>query len=142
MRIEEALRMIAPGEHPLWPWAAGARLSTLLALGRIEEAHRLGMHELETASAVRLQVMKDHIELPVALIEAALGNFASACERLDRVSERRRGMEMQGVTLGWVYEASTRRFGDGRCTQLQSQPPSLRTAIPQSRRRSLACSQV
>jgi hypothetical protein len=107
-RIEDALRMITAGEHPLWPWAAGSRIAILLALGRIEEAHRLGLRDLEIAGAVGLQVMKDHLELPLALVEAARGSFTSACERLDAMNERRRHMQMQGVTLGWGYEARAR----------------------------------
>jgi serine/threonine-protein kinase len=107
-RVEETLSMIAPGEHPLWPWAVGCRLTTLLALKRTEEAYALAKREFETATVVGLQVMKDHIELPLALIEAELGHFDSACERLDRISSRRADTHMQGVTLGWAYEARAR----------------------------------
>jgi tetratricopeptide (TPR) repeat protein len=115
-RIEDALRMIVPGEHPLWPWVVGSRLTTLLALGRAEEAHALALRELAAASAVGLDVMKGHIEIPFALIEAKLGRYDSACERLDRLNNHRSAMNMQGVTLGWGYEARARvalSMGDG-----------------------------
>ena len=75
---------------------------------------------------VGLQVMKDHIEVPLALIEAELGRFDSACERLDRMNRRRAELQMQGVTLGWGYEArACSRAGDGRCPRLQCQRAEL-----------------
>jgi tetratricopeptide (TPR) repeat protein len=108
VKIDEALQLITAGEHPLWPWMIGSRLTTLLTLERTQEAHAFAVRALETANSVGLEVMRDHIEIPLALIEAKLGNFASACERLDRMNARRHGLGMQGVTLGWVYEARAR----------------------------------
>jgi hypothetical protein len=99
---------VEPGEHPLWPCLAGARLRSLLALGRVHEAHALGLREYERAEAVGLQIMKDYIILPLALCEAELGDYATAQKRVDEMIAGRLAANVQGVALGWAYEARAR----------------------------------
>jgi hypothetical protein len=50
----------------------------------------------------------DHIEIPLALADAKLGDVHLAGERLDRILARREAERMEGVVLGWVYEARAR----------------------------------
>jgi hypothetical protein len=84
------------------------QLLSLLALERFEEARATGERQLVVAERIGLSVMADHIRVPLALAEARLGYFASACARLDAASSKRLASGMQGVVVGWVYEARAR----------------------------------
>jgi len=104
----EALSHIRPGQSPLWAWIHGGLLQSLLSLGRIEEAREHALRALQAADAVGLDVLKDHIEMPLALAEARLGQHASACERLDRCIESRQEQNADGTLLGLDYERRAR----------------------------------
>jgi hypothetical protein len=106
--IDRMREQVKPGEHPLWPWATSTWLGSLIELERYADARVFALRELETAERVGLEVMRDHIEVPLALAEAKLGDFESACARLDRIIPERLGSGMQGVVVGWAYEARAR----------------------------------
>jgi tetratricopeptide (TPR) repeat protein len=105
---ERALALAPPGEHPTWPWIASCKLETLLAQGRYAEAREAGERYLEQARAIGLGVMADHVEVPLALAEARLGEHARAAARLDAVILARQALGSRGLNLGWAYEQRAR----------------------------------
>jgi tetratricopeptide (TPR) repeat protein len=107
--IERAHELVQPGEHPVWPWLVTSRLFVLLAQGRYEEAHAIGVRGAETAARMGLTVLlRGNIDVPLALVEAKLSDFASACARIERRIEERVARGMHGVALGVLHEMRAR----------------------------------
>jgi tetratricopeptide (TPR) repeat protein len=106
--IERTRELVRPGEHPVWPWLVTSWLLTLLAQGRYDEAREIGLREIETANRVGLRATRGNIEMALALAEAKLGDFASACGRVERLIEQRMGRDTLGVALGGLHEARAR----------------------------------
>lgn len=105
---DSALAMVRPGEHSLWVWLVSARLFTLFAMGRYDEACAEGYRELETSVHLRLGITTLAIELPLALNEAKRGDFEGACRRLDAVIATGDAFGLQGVSVGTRHEARAR----------------------------------
>jgi hypothetical protein len=80
----------------------------MLGLGRFEEVRERGRAALEASLEIGLDVLQDHMELPVALAEAKLGEHASACARIDHIIEKHHKMETDGLPIGWAYEERAR----------------------------------
>lgn len=106
--LERAADLVRPGMHPVWPWLVTSRLFTLLAQGRYEEARVIGLGALETAEQLGLLVMRGNIDVPLALVEAKLGDFASACARMEQMIDARVARDANGVALGSVHEMRAR----------------------------------
>ena len=106
--VESGLRMVNPGQHPAWPWLALSRLLTLFAQGRYDEVRAIALHELATADRVGLTVIRGNLDVPLALAEARLGDFGSACARIERMIEARMARGMYGVALGMLHEIRAR----------------------------------
>jgi hypothetical protein len=104
----EALSQMRPGQSPLWAWIHGCELRATVSLGNFADAVERGRAALEASLDAGLDVLQDHIELPVALSEAKLGEHASACERLDRIIEKHHRIGSDGLPLGWAYEERAR----------------------------------
>src|SRR5262249_26064991 len=100
--LEQAADQVKAGEHPLSPWFMSTRLFALIGVGRHEEARDVAERELVVAHEAGLEVMADHVSIPLAIADAKLGNFQAARERLDRVIPARLGSGMQGVVVGWA----------------------------------------
>jgi hypothetical protein len=66
------------------------------------------LRAVDTAEAIGLRVMRAHIEAPLAVAEAKLGDVERAVERLERGIRLREDYGLQGVALGWVYEVRAR----------------------------------
>jgi hypothetical protein len=107
-QFDVLMQAIEPGEHPLWPWIAGGRLNALIGLDRLDIARADGTRDLALAREVGLEQLGDHVEMPLALVEAKCGDFASACRRVDRIIAEREELGLDGVVLGWVFEARAR----------------------------------
>jgi len=106
--LAQAQAMCKPGEHPLWPWVRSGWLLSLCGLGRYAEARETGLVDHAIANRIGLLIMRDHIDVPLALAEAKLGDFASACARLDAALPRRANERIGGLALGWLNEARAR----------------------------------
>jgi tetratricopeptide (TPR) repeat protein len=106
--LEQVRAQTRPGEHPLWPWVMSSWLLSLFALERYDEARAIAERELIVAEQIGLNVMSDHVRVPLALAEAKLGDLDGACRRLDDVIPKRLASGMQGVVIGWVFEARAR----------------------------------
>jgi len=104
----DALTKIRPGQSPVWAFIQGGLLQSLLSLGRLEETREHALRALEEAQPIGLDVLLDHIEMPLALAEAKLGLHASACERVDRCIASRQAQDADGTLLGRDYEHRAR----------------------------------
>jgi tetratricopeptide (TPR) repeat protein len=106
--LDRALAMVQPGRHPTWAWIAGSRIEVLMHLGREEEAKRAGLRYMEEGTAAGLLEMRDHLNVPLALAEAKLGEYDAALERLDETIRTREELGSTGLNLGWAYETRAR----------------------------------
>lgn len=106
--VERALAATQAGVHPVWPWAAGCEVECLRELRQLTAAREIGLELVREAADAGLRVMRDHVEVFVSLVEAELGEFDSAVERLDRGIAYRERFGMLGLNIGWSYEARAR----------------------------------
>jgi hypothetical protein len=106
--LDRAHQEVQPGDHPIWPWLVSCRLFTLLAQGRYQEARAIGLEAVDTANRVGLTGMRGNLDVPLALNEAKLSDFASACARIDPIIEARMATGSRGVALGSMHEARAR----------------------------------
>jgi hypothetical protein len=106
--IERAHEQVRPGEHPVWPWLVASSVFTLLAQGRYEQARQIGLRGVETAERVGLTIVRGNIDMPLALAEAKLSDFASACARLERLIAERMDRGWGGIALGLMHELRAR----------------------------------
>jgi hypothetical protein len=105
---DESLEQLRAGDHPLWAWAVSGRIAALLGLERTREARAYAERELETARAIGLGLLRQHVEIHLALAEAKLGGFRLARERLDAISAERERLGIGGASMGWLYEVRAR----------------------------------
>jgi hypothetical protein len=91
-----------------WLSASTAALSTLLDLGRVDEARARGERVLEQCSALEIGISSQPIACELAVAEARSGEAVQAIDRVERViaDQRRRGVS--GLQLGASYEARAR----------------------------------
>jgi tetratricopeptide (TPR) repeat protein len=106
--IERAHQQVRPGDHPIWPWLVTSNLYTLFAQGRYEHARSLGLDAIDTACSVGLTGMRGNLDVPLALAEAKLGDFARACARVEHMIDERTASGTKGVALGMMHEARAR----------------------------------
>jgi hypothetical protein len=106
--IEESLAAMDPAGHPIWPDAAGAHVTILLAAGRADEARTVG--EAYVAEALRrdLGYETSYVRMPLAVAHARLGAAADASRHCDVVDEVFRALETRGMNLGLACEARAR----------------------------------
>ena len=104
----QGLRDIRAGQHPVWPWVAGSEIECMRGLEQLQQARSVGLKHIEEAAAAGLRLMRDHVETHLALVEAELGAFDSAVQRLDRANQYREQLGMRGLNMGWSYEARAR----------------------------------
>jgi hypothetical protein len=105
---DETLVQIRAGDHPLWAWAVSGRTAALLGLDRAREAREYAAGALKTARSLGLGLLRQHIEIHLALAEAKLGGLRLARERLDAISVERERLGIGGASIGWLYEVRAR----------------------------------
>lgn len=91
-----------------WLWLEGAHIETLLALDRADEARKRGLDVLARAAEHEAGVTTFVVRRALALAEATLGEYATACARLEEVIVDLRALDIQGLELGCTYEARAR----------------------------------
>lgn len=106
--IDAGLGAMAPAGHPIWPDAAGARVTILLAAGRVEEARAAG--EAYVAEAVRRELGYEtsYVRMPLAVAHARLGDAHAAARHCDEVDTTFRSIGTRGMNLGLACEARAR----------------------------------
>ena len=97
---QEALRLVAPGEHSAWILAVNRVVRLLLQLGRVDEARDLCRDALaECATYPQLPPYVDLLEIALAVAEARLGERDQATRRADDVVARAEKRRMAGILL-------------------------------------------
>ncbi|HEX4339560.1 MAG TPA: serine/threonine-protein kinase [Polyangiaceae bacterium] len=102
--LDRALEAMAPGEARAWPHAAGARLFTLLELGRAPEAKKAAEEYAADASRADIGYAKGYVEMPYSLVLAKLGEFDAAVEMSDRIIATFRALGIAGLNLATAHE--------------------------------------
>jgi hypothetical protein len=112
--LERGLALARPdGSDPTratgaWPRLEGAYIEALVQLGRVDEAHALGLHAVEQCDALGIGLAGCMVRRALALAEAKRGDVAGACARLERVIEDLKACDIVGLELGATYEVRTR----------------------------------
>ncbi len=101
---EAALQLVAPGRHVVWPYVAGARLRALLDLERFSEGKEVGKQDLVAAQRVEIGHHSSFIQMPLALIQASLGDYETAVRNAEAVLARFHALGTTGLNLGLAYE--------------------------------------
>jgi hypothetical protein len=96
-----ALERTQAGHHQVWPRAAEQYLSVLVTLGRASEAVVLGREWAQTWERYDLVAA---VGVAQAAAEAAIGEHASALQRVEAIIERWTKRGMTGVQLGRACE--------------------------------------
>lgn len=96
------------GRHMAWMYAAHGVLLCLCELDRLAEGRELGAALLMRADAAQLSVARGLILRPLSLIEARLGDFATAERYLAENIAQCRLSGMGGINLGIAYEFRAR----------------------------------
>jgi tetratricopeptide (TPR) repeat protein len=105
---ERALKLMAPGKHLTWPHATGAYLKTLCEFNRTEEARTVGERCLAQADREGLRGEANFIRMPLALIEAQLGDYDKALAICNAAMEIYRRLGATGMNPGIAYEVRAR----------------------------------
>jgi serine/threonine protein kinase len=111
--LEQALALCAPDPNDphrvvlSWPGAAGAYVHALIELGRVAEARAYGERTLREAERLGVQTMDDVVR-GTALAETRLGDYPTACVRLQSLIDRQLALDVTGLHLGASYEARAR----------------------------------
>jgi hypothetical protein len=106
--FEQGLATVEPGCHQVWPNLAGACVRALSDLGRTEEARERGLVYLARAEQTGHGVLCEFIRMPLALVQAKLGDTASAIANADAAIERLQAIGSKGVLLAIAYETRAR----------------------------------
>ncbi len=108
VEFERALSTVLPGRDVCWSATAAARLSTLLSLTRFSEAEALGQEAVEAAEREELGSRIAYLRQPVALAQAALGEFDAAVENCKAVIDCLEELGATGLVLGSAFETRAR----------------------------------
>jgi tRNA A-37 threonylcarbamoyl transferase component Bud32 len=106
--VELALSLMVPGEHMIWPSAAGARVRVLNELGRFEDALAVGETYLAAAVESGLGYVRNYIALPLSLSLSKLGRHDEAAELAQRAIEHFERLGATGLNLAAAFEARAR----------------------------------
>ncbi|MDD9946737.1 MAG: AAA family ATPase, partial [Myxococcales bacterium] len=106
--IRVCLSQCKAAEHGVWPWAAASEVKCLQRVEGLETALQVGMRRMAEADEAGLGVMREHIEHAVVELEARLGRYQEAVERLDVGIAHREQYGMRGLNLGHRYEIRAR----------------------------------
>jgi hypothetical protein len=106
--LERALTTMRPGQHQLWAQAVGARVRTLLSLGRAEEARTCAEAALGDAEESALGYVQNYVRMPLALALATLARHAEAAEVAQRAIASFEALGTTGLNLAVAYETRAR----------------------------------
>lgn len=82
-QLQAALGDIEPGEHQIWPYAAGTYIHALAAMGQPEKAAELGASFLQAGERADLGCLNSYIRMPLAIALALTGEFDRAASLAD-----------------------------------------------------------
>jgi hypothetical protein len=106
--LESALQHMQPGCHQIWPYVSGARIRALYELGRVEEARTRAEEDLRVAGQIELGYLQCYIQMPFALVQARLGDYAGGAATADQVIGCFEALGSTGLNLALAYETRAR----------------------------------
>jgi tetratricopeptide (TPR) repeat protein len=112
--VEGALGLLEGATGPAFPlnsaWcgSVAGRVEALTALERHAEAQSVAETALSVCERLEIGAPAHDISRALALVEARLGHFEKAAERLSRLLEHQRELGISGLRLGASYEARAR----------------------------------
>jgi tetratricopeptide (TPR) repeat protein len=106
--LDAALVAMEPGCHRAWPAAAGARVATLLELGRVDEARAAAAGYLLTADAAQVGYTRTYIELPLCMVLAKSGENDAAGSLWEKVAETYAALGITGLNLAVAHRVRAR----------------------------------
>jgi len=106
--FESGLDSIGPGRHPAWSTLAACVLSSLVELGRFDEAETAGERWLDAARRERLGVQLGRVLLALALAKANLGFHDAAVRLVGECLSAYREAGVTGIKVGAAHEAGAR----------------------------------
>ncbi len=101
---EQALKLIAPGRHVVWPHVAAGQLMALFELGRFAEGKEIGQQHLLAAEREEIREGGTLIQMPLALLQAAVGEHEAAVRNAQAAIDRSLARGATGLNLGTAYE--------------------------------------
>lgn len=104
--LDEALQVIQPGRHQLWPHVASSRLLVLCALGRHTQALSEGKAQLDQALAHGLGLLANGIRMSVALAAARAGDAETAQTQVAAFLAESETHQLTGLNQGLAHEAA------------------------------------
>ena len=140
----QALGMMRPGEHNMWPYAAAIHVQALVEAGRAAEGKAVGVSYLATCAQHRILLLSHNLVMSVAQAELALGENSAVLARMEpRLADLERE-NVLGLYAGRAYEISAHAalaLGDAqRFAEYSS--AAVRTTEARSTRRSRRASGV
>jgi hypothetical protein len=106
--LEQLLAAMPAGTHQIWANAAGAHVRTLFELERYGEALARARSYLAAAERAEQGHLCNFIRMPLALVQAKLGDPADAVAHADAVIENLRALGSKGLLLALAYETRAR----------------------------------
>lgn len=106
--FEKALQLSAPGRNPGWCDFAGAYLTSLLELGRNQQALEQGRQFLTAAKRAELDYHSIYIQMPLALAESSCGYYDDAVANADTVIRTVTAEGATGLNLLLAHETRAR----------------------------------
>ncbi len=106
--LQKTLNETEAGCHVVWSPAAGSLVKTLFECKRFSEAVELARRLLTDAENADLGIMCNYVRDPLALAEAAMGEYESAIRRSEVVVDAYKSRGITGVSLGSAYENRAR----------------------------------
>jgi hypothetical protein len=106
--LEDAMDLVAAGEHQNWTDIVAAHLRTLLELKQIDRVVELGTSALETAEREDLGYLCNYIRMPLAQAYCKLGDRENAVMHANAVVRYFREIGATGINLGLAYETRAR----------------------------------
>jgi hypothetical protein len=106
--LESALALAKPGEHQLWPNAAGALLRTLAEAERYDEVRSRGEAYLSQAGQCGLGYVRIYLRMPLSLALSKLGERAAAVALAQSIVDELLALASTGINLAAAYETRAR----------------------------------
>ncbi|HKU40853.1 MAG TPA: protein kinase [Polyangiales bacterium] len=96
------------GTHQIWPYAAGAHVSALAALGQMQQACEAGTSYLRSAEEADLGYLCNYIRMPLAVALSRCGEHEPARRLASEALLGNRGLGATGLNLLLAYDACAR----------------------------------
>jgi hypothetical protein len=96
------------GTHQIWPYAAGAHVSVLAALGQAQQACEAGASYLRAAEEADLGYLCNYIRMPLAIALSRCGEHEPAKQLANSSLSGYRELGATGLNLLLAYDACAR----------------------------------